>query len=135
LPTDDLNFVIHPYDGGIYAAGSSPDITGEWTWEMDENPTDNYIIMQYTGLKDKNGKEIYEGDILHLKCTKRNWPDEPSVFYRNEYVEWFQSFGFVGWRLRNKSLHMEIKPSALSNMEAEIIGNIYEHSELLEVQP
>ena len=76
----------------------------------------NLIIMQYTGLKDKNGKEIYEGDILK---------------YRNIIKE-------VKWYKRN--IHFEFSPhpdiedyklNAWHNL-FEIIGNIYENKELLE---
>jgi len=77
----------------------------------------DYVLMQYTGLKDKNGKEIYEGDILR-SSTKLN-PD-----YRFE-VKWEvpNSCGCCdqcsGW---NVDIHTEY----------EIIGNIYETPELLE---
>ena len=64
--------------------------------------------MQYTGLKDKNGKEIYEGDILH-----KNKPD------RNVEVQWINS----SWYPLGQSYY--------KNNSWEIIGNIYSNPELL----
>jgi hypothetical protein len=72
---------------------------------------DLFSYQQYTGLKDKNGKEIYEGDIL---C----WPEwEGSKNQKRWVMEWIESD--AGW-------------IAYSPREAaEIIGNIYENPELL----
>ena len=79
----------------------------------------NYIEddwMQYTGLKDKNGKEIYEGDILL---------DELNSKYK---VYWNE--GFASFMLENLSkgdlLYSRIVPGV------KIIGNIYENPELIE---
>ncbi|WP_024614670.1 YopX family protein [Clostridium sp. Ade.TY] len=96
-------------------------------------------IMQYTGLKDEHGKEIYEGDILRCKCKKRGYEyfkkDEEIFEYKNNLIEWWQSSCNLGYRLRNaKGNTMMIKPSCLKAMEVEVIGNIYENPELLEVE-
>ena len=88
-------------------------------------PTDSLILMQYTGLKDKNGKEIYEGDIL--KCNQFKplveirwdpervclsmWSNDHSEFYWKDFESWI----FLG--------------NVLTNLE--IIGNIYENPELI----
>jgi uncharacterized phage protein (TIGR01671 family) len=79
-------------------------------WERED-----YIVMQDTGLKDKNGKEIYEGDILE-------WRDKYSitrmeVIFRNGEFVFFSK-----WSI-NKKFCDEV---------LEIIGNIYENPELLE---
>lgn len=73
-------------------------------------------LMQYTGVKDKNGKEIYEGDIYHV--------GDKNIRY---LVVWFDS-GFEGKQLRSTS-YAGLKSWA---KDTEILGNIYENPELLE---
>jgi hypothetical protein len=76
---------------------------------------DNTTLMQYTGFKDKKGKEIYEGDILSKKWI----------------VEWEEERGF--WVIFNPALHYCALGEALYNVpELEVIGNIYENIELWE---
>ncbi len=98
------------------------------------------ILMQYTGLKDKNGKEIYEGDIVCVFdeavvpiTDEGQGPTEPcnhlvAVEMKNG-VWGFEiptsDFGEVGWY----GLHYW--NTDINNEGYEIIGNIYEDSELI----
>ena len=110
----------HRTGGSIYNALSFNDKTGEpedlimlpeYEDPIDYEPLENrYVLMQFTGLKDKNGVEIFEGDIV--KC----WYGHKGV------VKWGY-FGFEIDELDNSFHHTYEK--------AEVIGNIYENKELL----
>ncbi len=71
------------------------------------------VLMQFTGLKDKNGKEIYEGDIFLI--TKEPQEDNTVEFYEGEYQLSPHGFSLSDWY-----------------EQGEVIGNIYENPELLE---
>ncbi|EJR1552646.1 DNA-packaging protein [Enterococcus faecalis] len=78
------------------------------------------ILMQSTGLKDKNGVDVYQGDII--RCT-RGCPHE--VIWLEEYGGTFFG-GMPAWYLSG------LKKGYAWTGEEEVIGNIYENPELLE---
>jgi len=87
-------------------------------------PMPNLILMQFTGLKDKNGKEIYEGDII--QCLYSCLPTEKKHTKEIMVVEWDKENCRFNWFLS----YSEGKLSgAIKNIE--VIGNIYENPELL----
>jgi len=81
-------------------------------------------IMQYTGLKDKNGVEIYEGDILHKERSRY-----VNVIWDSEQGRW--AIGNTPSPYKG----IDIRPSLWEFLQVEfkVIGNIYENPELLEV--
>lgn len=77
---------------------------------------DNLEVMQFTGLKDKNGKEIYEGDIM-----KKTYGASIPLFEVSYHVErglWIQNDGYN-------------EPLCEVYRMCEVIGNIFETPELL----
>jgi uncharacterized phage protein (TIGR01671 family) len=113
------------FDDYVYSWSDADVIDGRW------------IPMQYTGLKDKNGKEIYEGDILKGIFT----PEPPASFHGNFPKSYgilveviFDDVSFLFKNLWKGKLSRAWERKRLTDNridEIEIIGNIYENPELV----
>ena len=125
---DDINRIMY-YNimvGGFDDTVSLVFIDDEW-----KNLSGEEILMQYTGLIDRNGKEIYEGDLLQRV-------QEVGYLWKVKFGEWCDgsksSIGFylerhpmITWN-DSKYLDIDIKKAIKS---LKVIGNIYENPELL----
>lgn len=88
-------------------------------WEADKKATERFVLMQYTGLKDKNGKEIYEGDVVTIFGNETN---TGVVEYKTQNEE---KYPVNGWILNSYGEWLTIWP------DCEVIGNIYENPDLI----
>ncbi|EAA0258435.1 hypothetical protein ABCH83_000045 [Listeria monocytogenes] len=116
LPVTDLCF------NETEAVGVSGCGNAKCTLCVDWYSFDDVVLMQYTGLKDKNGKKIFEGDIVNCKFFDRMVSDIAGVINFIDCVWAVSDF-------KNKRLYQLID---VDNIE--IIGNIHENSEILEEQ-
>lgn len=113
-------------------------IDNEFGKEMVDFDCDNYsmeynLLLQYTELKDKNGKEIYEGDIVKYLAGENyentgvvTWADEKNSFNLKTYP--FMCGFVIHNEKENKTDFFEWD----ENGYMEVLGNIYENPELLE---
>lgn len=103
---------IHWFDGEL-------DIIGDYITFV--RKADEIELMQSTELKDKNGKEIFEGDIVDYKGRKA-------------VIKWHGSYASFIYRFVDElnKRSAEWYPLYLAYLKCEVIGNIYENPELLE---
>jgi uncharacterized phage protein (TIGR01671 family) len=120
------------YDIGLLPSNSNISIAHEesgWFW----NPS-KHEVMQSTGLKDKNGKEIYEGDIVEFDISERICRD-------SEIIRAKVSFSMCEFNLKAISkfdtdnvgdYNHSCGGNGLWSNGIKVIGNIFENPELLE---
>lgn len=84
---------------------------GEWLYDLDDA-----IIQQFTGLKDKEGKEIYEGDIILF--------DHSAKYGAVKWISESDGWDYSGWHSDNMDYGGMLQ-------SCKVIGNMFENSELI----
>lgn len=102
-------------------------------WELID--VDSKTVGRYTGLTDKNGNKIFEGDILKLILESKE-SDIPVIVKYGQYIEAdsLDDSKYLGWYLdiKNKCVSILLGENDGIELEFEVAGNIFDNPELLE---
>lgn len=124
--------IPHPDFGGIFLNGPGDAAIAieydVWECELSESPTRIYgYLMQYTGLKDKNGKEIYEGDVVSLQVSNYD-PESAKNPYEVGILSWMDGRYIF---LSDDAVYEMTDCLIAGVWDGEILGNEFENPELL----
>jgi len=97
-----------------------------WTWDEWGTPRPtSWEIMQYTGLKDRRGQEIYDGDVIKMIAFHNDHHQKGAVDYASIYFSHGQfCIALDGHKIGTPLFHVKLSSSV------EVIGNIHENPEL-----
>lgn len=87
--------------------------------------SDDLVLIQSTGLKDKNGKEIFEGDVVQYQNTKVPSADSKGV------VRYFDNWAMFGIDIEHNEPRALFFNGLADHISLDVVGNIYENPELL----
>lgn len=126
--------------GGVNQGEGDHSIIYQTEPEFQKYPVYSDTLGQYTGLTDKNGKKIFEGDIVRYSY---DYPDSPfikaegktneDIIYRTGDVFWSEWRGTwaVGTRVGKHAMNQDLYVYVRNPNRVEIIGNIHDNPELL----
>lgn len=117
----------HKYLKKMFKIGQITLEEGTWNFEPNDRGfigmsipyQTSFVLMQYTGLHDKNGKEIYEGDIVKYR---------DSTGQHIEKVIFDKGCFYAGMHGGSST---RVAPKLINTRITEVIGNIYDNLELL----
>lgn len=131
--------VLQCDDGDCYIATSCLVGASDEPLMVAAYKVDPETLCLFTGLTDKNGKRIWENDIV--SCEHEKYPEDnplevlpfsdPIKYKRNYSVEFINTGSSYGYRLRNKSIHFMLTGNVVYNHKIEVIGNIFDDKHLL----
>lgn len=121
----EIKFRGKRLDNGEWLYGSLVILNGRYFIFDDANEVDPTTVGEFTGLKDKNGKEIYEGDVIRSPLSEdKTRPHR--IFYHTGNA------AFMGALIDRKELcYLRLDQDWIYKFGKEVIGNIHDNLELL----
>ena len=111
----ELDHYAMTFDGKIVCGADTDLVYAEFDW----------MLMQYIGLKDINGKDIYEGDIIRHLSWVNSFDNQTDAWGESEVIDNLQDF------FENKGYSEQELGESYDSEHLEVTGNVYENPELL----